>query len=67
MQYKDGTFHYGFTQEGKDAFLRFLENELKSEHVGRWITLITDVRKRSASKIQASVKGRTQTRQLLFQ
>ncbi len=45
IQYKDGTFHYGFTQEGKSAFLRFVETELKAEHVERWIAVVTDIRK----------------------
>jgi len=45
VQYKDGTFHYGFTQEGKEAFLQFLTTELKGEHVRRWITMVTDVRR----------------------
>ena len=45
VQYKDGTFHYGFTQEGKDAFLKYLEGELRAHHVSRWVAMITDIRK----------------------
>jgi hypothetical protein len=45
MQYKSGDFHYGFTQDGKDAFLDYLEAELKGNDVGRWIDVLEDIRK----------------------
>jgi predicted ATPase len=45
MQYKSGAFHYGFTQDGKEAFLDYLEGELKNSDVGCWITVLEDVRK----------------------
>jgi putative ATP-dependent endonuclease of OLD family len=45
MQYKNGTFHYGFTQDGKEAFLKYLESEMTSKDVGRWIEVLEDIRK----------------------
>lgn len=45
MQYKNGSFHYGFTQDGKEAFLRFLDSELKAQDVGCWIQVLEDIRK----------------------
>jgi ABC-type nitrate/sulfonate/bicarbonate transport system ATPase subunit len=45
MQYRNGAFHYGFTQDGKDAFLQHLETELKSGDVGCWIEVLEDIRK----------------------
>jgi len=45
MQYKSGAFHYGFTQDGKSAFLKFLENDLKAQDVTCWIQVLTDIRK----------------------
>jgi predicted ATPase len=44
-QYKDQSFHYGFTQEGKEAFLNFIETELRAEYVGRWVAMLTEIRK----------------------
>lgn len=44
MQYKDGTFHYGFTQDGKGAFLEFIEKHLKTHDLGRWLSVVEDVR-----------------------
>lgn len=45
MQYKSGTFHYGFTQDGKEAFLKYLESELTSKDVGCWIQVLEHIRK----------------------
>ena len=45
VQYKSGAFHYGFTQEGKTAFLRFLETNLKVQDVGCWIQVVEDIRR----------------------
>jgi hypothetical protein len=45
MQYKNGAFHYGFTQDGKDAFLQYVESDLTSHDVGRWIEVMEDIRK----------------------
>ncbi len=57
-QYKDRSFHYGFTQDGKDAFLRFLKAELKAEHVGRWVTMMADIRKAALGLKDAGEKER---------
>jgi predicted ATPase len=45
MQYKSGEFHYGFTQDGKEAFLKHLGTHLTIENVGRWIAVLEDIRK----------------------
>lgn len=45
VQYKSGTFHYGFTQDGKDAFLKFLATELTTKDVGCWVQVLEDIRK----------------------
>jgi hypothetical protein len=45
MQYKSGAFHYGFTQNGKEAFLKYLESDLTAKDVGQWIELLEDIRK----------------------
>lgn len=47
MQFKDGTFHYGFTQDGKDAFLAFLKPSLCAAHVPLWIKVIEYIRQQS--------------------
>ncbi len=45
VQYKSGSFHYGFTQDGKEAFLKYLESELTNKDVGRWIDVLEDIRR----------------------
>mgnify|MGYP007080354580 CR=1 FL=1 len=45
MQYKNSTFHYGFTPEGKETFVKYLESELTSKDVGQWIKVLEDIRK----------------------
>ena len=45
MQYKSGAFHYGFTQDGKTAFLQYLETNLKAHDVGCWVQVLEDIRK----------------------
>jgi len=45
MQYKSGAFHYGFTQDGKEAFLKYLETDLKAQDVPCWIQVLEDIRK----------------------
>ena len=37
VRYKNGEFHYGFTQDGKDAFLQFVASKLTTQHLGRWV------------------------------
>jgi putative ATP-dependent endonuclease of OLD family len=44
-QYKTGGFHYGFTQEGKEAFLAFLVSSLTAKDTGLWVQVMEDVRK----------------------
>ena len=53
VQFKDGTFHYGFTQDGKTAFLQYVAAELKEEHVRRWVDMIIDIRKALGLKLAA--------------
>lgn len=53
VQFKDGTFHYGFTQDGKTAFLQYVAAELKEGHVRRWVDMIIDIRKAFGLKVAA--------------
>jgi putative ATP-dependent endonuclease of OLD family len=55
VQYKNGTFHYGFTQDGKDAFLKFLATELTTKDVGCWVQVIEDIRKGLGLNVKTDV------------
>lgn len=45
VQFRDGTFHFGFTQPGKNLFLEHIDCELKPSHVKLWLTILKDWRK----------------------
>lgn len=44
MQFKDGTFHYGFTQDGKDAFLEYVTSTMRKRHATTWIEILEHLR-----------------------
>lgn len=44
MQFRDGTFHVGLTQPGKDMFLEYIESELKPSHVTMWLKILKEWR-----------------------
>lgn len=45
MAFKDGTFHYGFTQNGKQAFMDYLKKAFKASHASHWIKILEDLRR----------------------
>jgi putative ATP-dependent endonuclease of the OLD family len=46
QQLKDGTFHFGFTQAGKELFLKFLDQKIKPSHVTTFVKILEEVRSR---------------------
>lgn len=56
VQYKSGRFHYGFTSDGKDHFLKFVETMLTPGDIGCWIKLVEDIRKGLGLQIAAVAK-----------
>ncbi len=44
MQYNDGTYHYGFTQDGKKAFIKFVQDHLGKTHTTTWIEILEHLR-----------------------
>lgn len=59
MAFKDGTFHYGFTQDGKEAFMEYLKKSLKASHTPQWITILEHLRK--VLKLDETVQRQPQT------
>ncbi len=45
IQFKDGTFHYGFSQEGKKDFQAYVTEQLKPQHCTLWVSILEHVRK----------------------
>jgi len=46
QQLKDGTFHYGLTQPGKELFLKYLDKKIKPSHVTTFVSILEEVRSR---------------------
>lgn len=44
MQFKDGTFHYGFTQDGKDSFLEYVTKSMRKSHTIIWVEILEHLR-----------------------
>ena len=44
MQYSDGTYHYGFTQGGKKAFIQYVKNHLGKTHTATWVEILEHLR-----------------------
>ena len=44
MQYKDGTFHYGFTQDAKGAFMEYVKKSMRQTHTTTWIEILEHLR-----------------------
>ncbi|MEK6250025.1 MAG: ATP-binding protein, partial [Planctomycetales bacterium] len=40
MQFSDGSFHYGLTQDGKDAFIKYVKHNLRKSHTKIWIEIL---------------------------
>ena len=45
MQYKNGDFHYGFTQDAKEIFVKYVESNLKKQHTTVWLEVLETLRK----------------------
>ena len=46
MQFKDGTFHYGFTQDGKGHFVSYVEKKMQAAHAATLIDILEHVQNR---------------------
>ena len=45
MQYKNGEFHYGFTQDAKEMFVKYVHVNLQRHHTSLWVEALESIRK----------------------
>jgi len=43
IRFRDGSFHYGFTQDAKEVFMAYVEANATKEHMRTWKTVIEEL------------------------
>jgi hypothetical protein len=46
MQFSDGTFHYGLTQDGKKEFISYVSAKMRRAHATKFVDVLEEFRKR---------------------